>query len=116
MVAADARAGTVEISYEAGPEFTNRIGTLAGGMLSGMLDSATGLAALVTLPEELVVVHTSLRVEYLHPARPGRLAARGRVLERGERDVRTAAELLDADGVVVARGEATLRVLRRRPA
>ena len=111
----DADAKEIEVGYEARNEFTNRIGTISGGMLSAMLDSATGLAALVSLPQDLTAVHTSLKVEYLRPAHPGRLTGRARVVEQVARDIRSEGELLDADGTIVARGEATLRVLPKRP-
>ncbi len=114
IVKADAAAKTVEAAYEAKPEFTNRIGTVAGGMLSAMLDSVTGLAALVALPETLGAVHTSLSVEYLQPARAGRLLGRARVVAQLERDIRCEGELVDAEGTIVARANASLRTVRKR--
>ena len=110
---ADADAKTIEVSYEARHEFTNRVGTISGGMLSAMLDSVTGLAALVALPEELTAVHISLKVVYVRPVRPGTLTGRARVVEHTDRDIRSQGELLDAEGTV-ARAEATLRVLRKK--
>ena len=114
IVKADAEAKAIEVDYEARQEFTNRIGTVSGGMLSAMLDSVTGLAALVALPDELTAAHTTLRIEYLRPVRPGRLRGRARVVEHVDRDIRSQGELLDAEGTTVARGEATLRVLRKK--
>ena len=83
ILSADAEGKAIEVAYEAREEFTNRIGTISGGMLSAMLDSVTGLAALVALPEELTAAHTTLRVEYLRPVRPGRLTGRARVPSSG---------------------------------
>ena len=71
VLSADVDARTIEVGYEAGHGFTNRIGTIAGGMLSSMLDSVTGLAA---LPEELVAVQRKPLVALS--------GARGRVLGR----------------------------------
>lgn len=114
IVKADAEAKSVEVEYEARQEFTNRIGTVSGGMLSAMLDSVTGLAALVALPEELTAVHTTLRVEYLRPARPGRLLGRAAVVELADRNLRSRGELLDGGGTTIARAEATHRVLPKK--
>lgn len=114
IVEADANNRTIEVTYQAREEFTNRMGTVSGGMLSAMLDSVTGLAALVALPDEMTAVHTRLRVEYLRPSRPGRLIGRARVVESGDRDIQSRGELIDANGTIVARGEATLRILRKR--
>ena len=114
ILSADAEGKAIEVAYEAREEFTNRIGTVSGGMLSAMLDSVTVLAALVALPEELTAAHTTLRVEYLRPVRPGRLTGRARVLELGEREIQSQGELIDGDGTTVARAEATLRILRKK--
>ena len=114
ILSTDAEGKAIEVAYEAREEFTNRIGTVSGGMLSAMLDSVTGLAALVALPDELTAAHTTLRVEYLRPVRPGRLTGRARVLELGEREIQSQGELIDGDGTTVARGEATLRILRKK--
>ena len=116
IVHADNAAKTVEVSYEAKYEFTNRIGTVSGGMLSAMLDSVTCLGALVALPDEFTAAHTSLKVDYLRPARPGKLIGRARVLKYEDRDIRSAGELFDSEGHMVARGEATLRVIRKKSA
>jgi uncharacterized protein (TIGR00369 family) len=113
VVDVDPKRRTIEIVYEAREEFANRHGTVAGGMLSAMLDSVTGLVALIALPDELTALHTTLDVEYLRPARVGRLIGRGRVLDQTDRDIRSEGELLDADGNVVARARAALRVLRK---
>ena len=115
IVNADSAARAIEVEYEAKQEFTNRIGTISGGMLSAMLDSVTVRAALVALPEELTAAHTTLKVEYLRPVRPGRLTGRARVAEYVDRDIRSDGELLDVEGTIVARAEATLRVLRKKP-
>ena len=56
---------------------------------------------------------TDLHVQFLRPARPGRLLGRGRVVRRG-RDVGfLAGELLDGDGVVVAVATATVQIRAR---
>jgi len=114
ILSADPEGKAIEVAYEAREDFTNRIGTISGGMLSAMLDSVTGLAALVALSEDLTAAHTTLRVEYLRPVRPGRLTGRARVLELGEHEIQSQGELIDNDGKTVARGEATLRILRKK--
>ncbi len=114
ILSADAEGKAIEVAYEAREEFTNRIGTVSGGMLSAMLDSVTGLAALIALSEDMTAAHTTLRVEYLRPVRPGRLTGRARVLELGERKIQSQGELIDGDGTTVARAEATLRILRKK--
>lgn len=116
VAAANAETGEVEVEYTAQSSFTNRMGILSGGMLSAMLDSVTSLAGLATLPEGGAVVHTELRVRYLKPGKPGKMVGRGRVMERGEREIRTRGELFNEAGELLAEAEATLRILRGRSA
>jgi uncharacterized protein (TIGR00369 family) len=63
--------GTVELRFEATDSLTNRIGTVQGGILSTMLDSAFGLSVLATLPAGRFPVTISMNVSYFEPARPG---------------------------------------------
>jgi uncharacterized protein (TIGR00369 family) len=112
VVSVDAERRTVEVRYQPREDATNRYGTLAGGALAAMLDSLTGLAALAVLPEETVAVHRALAVDYLRPAAPGPIRGVGRVLEQDERVIACEGDLFDADGQLVARGRAQLRVVR----
>jgi uncharacterized protein (TIGR00369 family) len=106
----------MEVEYQARPEFTNRIGTVAGAMIAGLLDSVTGLVANAGLPEGQFAVHKTLSVEYQRLVAPGRLTGRGEVVDRTERTIRSRGELLDDDGNRLASAEATLRILRRADA
>ncbi len=112
VVHADRERGTIEIEYETKPEFTNRIGTVAGGMIAGLLDSVTGLVANGGLPRGEFAVHTSLSVRYHSPASPGRVSGRGEVVSVSGRDIESRGELFDEQGTRLASAEATLRVIR----
>ncbi len=109
----DPVTGRVRVGFTARPEFLNRHGTVQGGFLAAMLDSATAIAALVTLPEGNTVVTTELVVRYVRPATAGDVTAVGRLLEHSGRDARAEGERVDASGQVVARAAATLRVVHR---
>ncbi len=115
ILATDADDGSIEVAYEAREAFANRAGHVAGGMLSAMLDSLTGLAALAALPEGSFAVHTRLEVQYLEPALPGRLVGRARVTERDADRIACRGELVDADGHVVARADAWLQRVEAPP-
>ncbi len=114
VVEADAAVGTVRVAFTARPEFLNRHGTVQGGFLAAMLDSTTALAALAALPETSTVLTTELRVTYERPAAAGPLLGIGRVVAREGRDARSEGALEDADGQVVARAVASLRIVPRR--
>ncbi|MDE2362439.1 MAG: PaaI family thioesterase [Hyphomicrobiales bacterium] len=111
----DRGTGVSRSRFHAPPEFANRHGTVHGGFLAAMLDSAAGLAVLDLLPQDMTMVTARLDVEYLKPAPLGTLEAQARVIARDERNVHIEAELATPDRVIVARARATMRIVKRRP-
>ncbi len=105
--------GVVHLSFFAKPEFANRHGTVQGGIVSAMLDSATSAALLATLPPDLTSVTVELTTRFLKPAPLGPLAAKAWVISREDRDAETAGELYTPDGLLVANATARLRIRRR---
>ena len=102
------------IRFEAQSSFTNRHGTIQGGFLAAMLDSATGLGALAVLPSSRTVVTRTLTTRFLKPARVGPITARAKVISQSDRDMIVEADLIDADDVTVAAATAELRILDKR--
>ena len=113
LVAVDPEAGTIEMAFNATDEFLNPFGMIQGGMLAAMLDDTLGPALVATLEPGVSAPTTDLHVQFLRPARPGRLVGRGRIVRKG-RDVGfMAGELVDASGEIVAVATATAHI--RRP-
>ncbi|UEM09597.1 PaaI family thioesterase [Bradyrhizobium barranii subsp. barranii] len=106
--------GRALIRFQAQPAFTNRHGTIQGGFLAAMLDSATGICALAALSPDLTVVTRSLDTRFLKPAAVGAITARARVVERTDRDMVVQADLVDANGITVADATARLRILAKK--
>lgn len=102
------------IRFEAKPVFTNRHGTIQGGFLAAMLDSATGLGALAALPATQTVVTKTLATRLLKPARAGPITAKAKVVSQTGRDMIVEADLIDAENVTVATATAELRILDKR--
>jgi uncharacterized protein (TIGR00369 family) len=113
-IGSDSASGVSRSRFFAPAEFANRHGSVHGGFLAAMLDSAAGLAVLDALPPDLTMVTRRLDTEFLKPAPLGDLEARARVMARDERDVTIDAELASPDGTVVARATATMRIVKRR--
>lgn len=107
-------AGQALIRFQAQPAFTNRHGTIQGGFLAAMLDSATGVCALATLSPDVTVVTKSLETRFLKPAAVGSITARARMIEQTGRDMVVQAELVDAEGITVADATARLRILAKK--
>jgi uncharacterized protein (TIGR00369 family) len=113
LVAVDPEAGTIEMAFHATEQFLNPFGMIQGGMLAAMLDDTLGPALVATLEPGTSAPTTDLHVQFLRPARPGRLVGRGRIVRKG-RDVGfMSGELLGPDGEVVAVATATAQI--RRP-
>ncbi|WP_375313934.1 PaaI family thioesterase [Bradyrhizobium sp. A5] len=107
-------SGRSLIRFQAQPAFTNRHGTIQGGFLAAMLDSATGICALAALSSGLTVVTSSLDTRFLKPAAVGPITARARIVEQTDREIVVQADLVDASGITVADATARLRVLAKR--
>ena len=104
---------TTTIRFQAQTSFTNRHGTIQGGFLAAMLDSATGLGALAALPATQTVVTKSLNTRFLKAVGVGPITAKARVVSRTDRDMVVEADLIDALGVTVAKATAELRIIDR---
>jgi uncharacterized protein (TIGR00369 family) len=102
--------GTIEVAFTATEAFLNPAGAVQGGFLAAMLDDTLGPALVAGLDPGDFAPTTDLHVQFLRPARPGRLLGRGRVVRRG-RDVGfLAGELLDEGGAIVAVATATAQI------
>ena len=82
-----------------------------GGLVTAVLDAAMGGACWTALADDQSFLTADLRVEFLRATRPGELRAVGTVVRRTRRVVFCAAELLSADGVVLAASRCTQAVL-----
>lgn len=105
---------TASIRFLAQPSFANRHGTIQGGFLAAMLDSATGLGGLAALTPTQTVVTKTLTTRFLKPAHAGPITAKARVVSRTDRDMIVEADLIDADNVTVATATAELRIFDKR--
>jgi uncharacterized protein (TIGR00369 family) len=114
VIEIDTGKGGSVVRYASQPEFLNRHGTVQGGLLGAMLDSATALALYAVLPPEQTAVTTNLDLAFLKPAKPGVFTAVCKVVRRDQRSGEVSGELRDAEGVLVAKGVAKLRIVRRR--
>ena len=106
------RPGEVDLRLEAGPDHVNLIGTVHGGVLATLVDTAAGLAVRSAIPAGSRHVSVNLDVQYLEPAETGTLLATGRVVRMGRRIAFAAADVTDAGGATVARAQVTIAVSR----
>jgi uncharacterized protein (TIGR00369 family) len=113
IVSVDIESGEVQLRFLADRQFANRHGTVQGGMLAAMLDSATANAVIANLPSDRTAVTTRLDTTFVRPAALGPLTATARIVKLDARSAEAEAELVDGSGRVVARARAELRVRER---
>lgn len=110
LIEVDPDQGTIEVAFQADERFLNPVGVVQGGFLAAMLDDTLGPALVATLPEDRFAPTLDLHVQFLRPARPGRLVGRGRIVHRGREICFLAGELTGPDGRPVATATATARI------
>jgi uncharacterized protein (TIGR00369 family) len=109
-----ARKGEVEIAMEAKPHHLNVQGLVHGGVIASMLDSAAGMSVRTALGEGRRHVTAQLSVNYLTPARTGRLVARGSAVRVGMSIAHAESEVVDERGRLVAKATTVISVMPTR--
>jgi uncharacterized protein (TIGR00369 family) len=104
--------GSATLAFDVTEEHLNPAGTLHGGVVATLVDTAMGQAVRTTTGEGEVPATSQLTVTYLRPAGPGRLEVRGRVRTRGEHLTVCEADV-EQDGRAVAHAVATFALLDR---
>ena len=101
--------GRIVFAMEAAEEHANPLGTVHGGVLTTLLDSAMGCAVHTTLPAGARYTTLELKVNFVRAVLPGSgvVRAEGRVVHRGGTTAVAEASLTDADGRLVARATST---------
>ncbi len=96
--------GTVSVELVPQRRHYNPIGSVHGGVISTLLDTATGCAVHSTLAAGELYTSLDLTVKFLRPVTvdSGRLRCEGSVLQRGRRTALAQAQLYDAQGKLVA--------------
>jgi uncharacterized protein (TIGR00369 family) len=104
--------GRVTVLLDAQEFHYNPLGSVHGGILSTLLDTATGCAVHTTLPAGLGYTTLDLNVRFLRPVTvaSGRLRCEGTVLQRGRRTAVAEARLTDAEGRLVAHATSTCMI------
>ncbi len=93
-----------------GEHHYNPIGSVHGGLVSTLIDSATGCAVHTTLPKGTGYSTVNLSVDMLRPITDatGGLRIEGNVVHRGSRIAIASAEVIgETDGKIYARGQTT---------
>ncbi len=104
--------GRLVIEMESGPAFANPMGTLHGGILTTLADSAMGLAYASTLSEAESFTTLELKINFLKPVWSGRLTAEAELKKGGSTVGLVECDVRDAAGSLVAYAVSTCMTLR----
>jgi uncharacterized protein (TIGR00369 family) len=96
--------GSAVVRLDAGERHLNRHGTVHGGAIATLVDTAMGAAVAAAGSEAPVTIE--MKVSYLEPGAPGELVAEATVRKRGRRVTIVEAEVTQ-DGDLVAHATAT---------
>jgi uncharacterized protein (TIGR00369 family) len=108
----EADDGSARIAFEVTDEHLNPAGTLHGGVLATLVDTAMGTAVRSATDDGDVPATSQLTVTYLRPGKPGPLAVTARVRTRGEHLTVCEADV-EQDGRSLAHAVATFALLHR---
>lgn len=105
--------GKSVLTLDASSNLTNIHGSIHGGGLASLIDSACGMALASRLDPEETAVTVDLNIHYLKPAFPGRLSASGSLVYRGSSIGFEEAEIHHENGELLARGSAVHLISKR---
>jgi len=112
MMLTDADVGTATFTCEPDGSHYNPIGTVHGGLVCTLLDSAVGCAVQTTLPQGKGYTSVEIKVNYLRPvhAHTGTLTCVGTVTKPGSRVAFAEGSVTDSEGRLLATASSTLLV------
>jgi len=104
MAGLEVEEGSVTVHLDPQEFHYNPLGTVHGGVLSTLLDTAAACSVHSTLPVGVGYTSLDLTVKFLRPVTvaSGRITTRGAVLQRGRRTALAEARMTDAAGRLVA--------------
>ena len=105
-----AEDGRATVRFDVTDEHLNPAGTVHGGVLATLVDTAMGLAVRSTTGDEDVPATSQLTVTYLRPGTPGTLAVTAQVRTRGEHLTVCEADV-EQEGREIAHALATFALL-----
>ena len=105
--------GAVSVELDPGPRHYNPIGSVHGGVISTLLDTAAGCSVHSTLAVGERYTSLDLTVKFLRAVTTdsGRLRCAGTVVHRGRRTALAEAQLVDAHGRLVAHATSSCLIL-----
>lgn len=103
--------GRATVTFAAGPQHANPMGTLHGGILCDVADAAMGIAFASTLAPGESFTTVELKMNFFRPVWQARLKAEGTVVQRGRTMGYVECTITDEQSRVIAKAASTCMVL-----
>ena len=107
----EAEGGRAVVTLDAEQHHANRHGTVHGGAIATLVDTAMGAAVYSEFNGEQAPVTIEMKVTYLEPAAVGLLTATAQVRRAGKRITIVETEVTDAADELVAHGIGTFTTI-----
>src|SRR5439155_23756730 len=104
--------GVVEL--DANASHRHEGGVVQGGVITQIADAAMGMSLMTEQDDGLANVTIELKINFLRPVVEGRVRAVGRVVEMRDALLFSEADVLDAEGRLVARASSTCLAIERK--
>jgi uncharacterized protein (TIGR00369 family) len=105
-------SGRATVTFDAGPEHANPMGTLHGGVLGDIADAAMGMAYASTLADGETFTTLELKINFLRPVWTAQLKAIGTVKQGGRTVGLVECDITDERDRLVAHASSTCMTLR----
>lgn len=114
----EAESGRVVFEATPAERFYNPLGTVHGGWISALLDSAMGCAVHSMLQPGEIYTTVDMAVSFVRPvfAGAGKLRCEGKIIHSGKRIATADGRVWDVGGKLVAHGSETCLILGLPPA
>ena len=111
LIDARPEEGWVRIGFDGRKDFCNPAGFVQGGILSAMLDDTMGPAVFVMTDGKLYTATITMTVNFLAPAKPGRIVGEATVTQLGRTVAFVEGRLMSEDGTVLATASTSARLV-----
>jgi uncharacterized protein (TIGR00369 family) len=111
LIDARPEEGWIRIGFDGRKDFCNPAGFIQGGILSAMLDDTMGPAVFVMTDGKLYTATITMTVNFLAPARPGKLVGEANVTQLGRTIAFVEGKLMSEDGTVLATATTSARLV-----
>lgn len=108
---AEVEEGRVVVELDAHAGHRHEGGVVQGGIITQIADAAMGTTLMTLQPEGESNTTVELKINFVRPVVEGRLRAVGRVIEMKKSLLFAEADVLDAEGKLVARASSTCLVI-----